>query len=72
MLTAVDWVRIRALSRQVNAAYAPGPLADLSAPLRVICCPVGQEGRHAGEVIGTLRGGRVAVLIREVEAEDQG
>lgn len=66
MLKSVDWTRIRALSRQVNDAFAPAPLTDLSVPLRVSVCTVGQQRRFQGECIGTLRDGRVAVLVSEL------
>ncbi len=65
MLSETDWARIRAIARQVNAARVPPTLTDLSAPLRVRACLVGQEARFPGEYVGTLRSGQVAVLISE-------
>jgi hypothetical protein len=49
----------------MNPAYIPPVLGDLDAPLRVGVCPAGQESRFSGELVGRLRGGRVAVLVGE-------
>lgn len=65
MLSEADWVRIRAIARQVNHAHVPPALTDLSAPLRVRACLVGHEARFPGEHVGTLRSGQVAVLISD-------
>jgi predicted transcriptional regulator len=65
MLSETDWARIRAIARQVNHAHVPAALTDLTAPLRVRTCLVGHEARFAGEHVGTLRGGQVAVLMSE-------
>jgi hypothetical protein len=71
MLSDADWARIRALSRQVNSAFSPAALSDLSAPLRVGVCLAGQERRFSGERVGTLRGGQVAVLIWEMAERER-
>jgi hypothetical protein len=65
-LSDADWTRIRLMARQVNQAYTPPALTDLSVPVRVAACMAGQEGRFPGEHVGTVRGGQVALLVSEI------
>lgn len=71
MLSDADWARIRAMARQVNEVYAPPALGDLSLPLRVGACMTGHERRFSGERVGTLRAGRVAVLVWEMSERER-
>jgi hypothetical protein len=61
-----DWTRIRALARQVTPEYVPARLDDLDARgLAVGVAWAGAETRTSGERIGSLRDGKVAVLVWE-------
>jgi hypothetical protein len=66
-LSDADWSRIRVMARQVNQAYSPPALTDLSVPVRVAACVVGQERRFQGERVGTVRNGQVVVLVSEIK-----
>ena len=66
LLTEGDWLRIRALAKQVRPGYSPARLDDLDATtLAAGVCAVGDEHLFSGERVGTVRDGTVAVLIWE-------
>lgn len=67
-LTERDWSRIEALADIVERGESPARLDGLDAPgIAVGACIVGDEKRFNGERIGTLREGRVAVLVWDLE-----
>jgi hypothetical protein len=69
-LSEADWTRIRVMARQVNQAYTPPALTDLSVPVRVTACMAGQERRFPGERVGTVRGGQVALIVSEIREQN--
>lgn len=70
-LTAADWARIRTLAASISPNNQPAALGDLSVPLRIGCCPAGEETRFNGYCAGYSRDGRIAILVWEMTESDR-
>lgn len=62
-LTDADWLKLGEAADRVSVSCPGIPVDGLDAPLRALVCEVGWEVHFNGERIGTLKGGKVAVLV---------